>query len=239
MAVPRVVLADRVDDSCVAMRGSDSCVAMAVPRVVLADRVKQADTVMLSYPLGMQMPPSVLANDLAYYTLLTVGDGPAMTWANFAVGWMEVALQDGNAWSGNFTNAVKFFNRGCVALPRLSSTNTAHISIVHVAAFRPFGAACVLRHVCVEPWPPPVLLSPSVSSFSSYSSCTHTHTHHTHTHTHTCTPPPLLAARRHAPARTGTHRHAPARQIRQRAAALQRVARDTDGRGRQLHHRRR
>ena len=55
--------------------------------------VKQADTVMLSFPLGMDMPPDVLANDLAYYTLVTSQSGPAMTWAIFAIGWMEVALQ--------------------------------------------------------------------------------------------------------------------------------------------------
>lgn len=41
--------------------------------------VKQADTVMLSYPFGTQMPPQVLANDLSFYTQITSQSGPAMT----------------------------------------------------------------------------------------------------------------------------------------------------------------
>jgi protein-glucosylgalactosylhydroxylysine glucosidase len=74
--------------------------------------VKQADTVMLAFPLGMEMAPSVLANDLAFYTEVTDQNGPAMTWAIFAIDWMEVALQAGNPWTGNFSLAAHYFNRG-------------------------------------------------------------------------------------------------------------------------------
>ena len=35
-----------------------------------------------------------------------------MTWAIFAIDWMEVALQPGNAWTGNFSRATAFFRRG-------------------------------------------------------------------------------------------------------------------------------
>ena len=35
-----------------------------------------------------------------------------MTWAIFAIDWMEVSLQAGNQWSGNFSRAIHFFNRG-------------------------------------------------------------------------------------------------------------------------------
>lgn len=42
--------------------------------------VKQADTVMLGYPLGFQMPLEVRKNDLEVYEPVTDPNGPAMTW---------------------------------------------------------------------------------------------------------------------------------------------------------------
>ncbi|KAJ3595880.1 hypothetical protein NHX12_002292 [Muraenolepis orangiensis] len=52
--------------------------------------VKQADTVMLGYPLGLPMTPEVRRNDLEAYEQVTDRDGPAMTWGIFAVGWLEL-----------------------------------------------------------------------------------------------------------------------------------------------------
>uniref|UniRef100_A0A6Q2Y5Y2 Protein-glucosylgalactosylhydroxylysine glucosidase n=1 Tax=Esox lucius TaxID=8010 RepID=A0A6Q2Y5Y2_ESOLU len=52
--------------------------------------VKQADTVMLGYPLGLAMPPKVRRNDLEFYEAVTDPSGPAMTWGMFAVGWLEL-----------------------------------------------------------------------------------------------------------------------------------------------------
>ncbi|KAM3869958.1 protein-glucosylgalactosylhydroxylysine glucosidase [Diretmus argenteus] len=52
--------------------------------------VKQADTVMLGYPLGLPMSPEVRRNDLDAYEPVTDPDGPAMTWGMFAVGWLEL-----------------------------------------------------------------------------------------------------------------------------------------------------
>ena len=83
-----------------------------------AKTVKQADTVMLSFPFGAPMPPEVLANDLSFYTEITSQHGPAMTWAIFAIDWMEVSLQSGNPWSGNFSRAIHFFNRGYANVQR-------------------------------------------------------------------------------------------------------------------------
>jgi trehalose/maltose hydrolase-like predicted phosphorylase len=74
--------------------------------------VKQADTIMLNFPLGVGMDSDVLSNDLEYYTEVTDNDGPAMTWAIFAIDWMDVALANTGKWSGNFTNAIKYFNKG-------------------------------------------------------------------------------------------------------------------------------
>lgn len=48
---------------------------------LLAGRpVKQADTVMLGYPLGLTMTPEVRRNDLETYEAVTDPRGPAMTW---------------------------------------------------------------------------------------------------------------------------------------------------------------
>eukprot|EP00066_Takifugu_rubripes_P004399 XP_003967747.1 PREDICTED: acid trehalase-like protein 1 isoform X2 [Takifugu rubripes] len=52
--------------------------------------VKQADTVMLGYPLGFQMPLEVRKNDLEVYEPVTDPNGPAMTWSMFAIGWLEL-----------------------------------------------------------------------------------------------------------------------------------------------------
>ncbi|XP_008310392.1 protein-glucosylgalactosylhydroxylysine glucosidase [Cynoglossus semilaevis] len=52
--------------------------------------VKQADTVMLGYPLGLQMSPQIRRNDLEAYESVTDPHGPAMAWGMFAIGWMEL-----------------------------------------------------------------------------------------------------------------------------------------------------
>ena len=44
------------------------------------DVVKQADVVLLHYPLGMDMPEDVQARDLDFYSEVTDIGGPAMTW---------------------------------------------------------------------------------------------------------------------------------------------------------------
>lgn len=54
------------------------------------DQVKQADTVMLGYPLGLPMTREVRRNDLEFYEAVTDPSGPAMTWSMFAVGWLEL-----------------------------------------------------------------------------------------------------------------------------------------------------
>lgn len=65
------------------------------------DQVKQADTILIGYPLQFSMPPSVRRNDLEYYAARTDPGGPAMTWSMFAVGWLE---------AGNFSMAEKMLN---------------------------------------------------------------------------------------------------------------------------------
>uniref|UniRef100_A0A914D3T7 Uncharacterized protein n=1 Tax=Acrobeloides nanus TaxID=290746 RepID=A0A914D3T7_9BILA len=55
--------------------------------------VKQADTVLLGYPLLVQMDPVVRKNDLIYYQSVTDGGGPAMTWAMHSIGWLEYGAE--------------------------------------------------------------------------------------------------------------------------------------------------
>ena len=66
-------------------------------------KVKQADTVMLSYPFGVEMAAQTLANDLTWYEPHTDPGGPAMTWAIFAIGWFN---------TGNYSHARSRFRRG-------------------------------------------------------------------------------------------------------------------------------
>uniref|UniRef100_A0A672SC25 Protein-glucosylgalactosylhydroxylysine glucosidase n=1 Tax=Sinocyclocheilus grahami TaxID=75366 RepID=A0A672SC25_SINGR len=54
------------------------------------NRVKQADVVLLGYPLAMSMTPEVRRNDLEAYEAVTDPLGPAMTWGMFALGWLEL-----------------------------------------------------------------------------------------------------------------------------------------------------
>ncbi|XP_072194702.1 protein-glucosylgalactosylhydroxylysine glucosidase isoform X2 [Excalfactoria chinensis] len=52
--------------------------------------VKQADVVLLGFPLMHPMHPEVRRNDLMMYEPVTELSGPAMTWSMFAVGWLEL-----------------------------------------------------------------------------------------------------------------------------------------------------
>ncbi|KAM4617573.1 protein-glucosylgalactosylhydroxylysine glucosidase [Discoglossus pictus] len=56
--------------------------------------VKQADVVLLGYPLMFPMTPEQRKIDLEIYESVTDPDGPAMTWSMFAIGWMELKKID-------------------------------------------------------------------------------------------------------------------------------------------------
>lgn len=62
------------------------------------EEVKQADVVLLGYPVPFPLSPHVRRQNLEIYEAVTSPHGPAMTWSMFAVGWME--LKDpGRAWA--------------------------------------------------------------------------------------------------------------------------------------------
>ncbi|XP_072937087.1 protein-glucosylgalactosylhydroxylysine glucosidase [Epargyreus clarus] len=54
--------------------------------------IKQADAVLLGFPLQYPMNISTRANDLSYYESVTRGNGPAMTWSMHTIG--QLRLED-------------------------------------------------------------------------------------------------------------------------------------------------
>ncbi len=64
--------------------------------------VKQADVVLLPFPLLMPMNISTRSNDLKFYENRTDSNGPAMTWAMFAIGHWD---------AGHVDEAQSLFNR--------------------------------------------------------------------------------------------------------------------------------
>ncbi|XP_012668808.1 protein-glucosylgalactosylhydroxylysine glucosidase isoform X2 [Otolemur garnettii] len=54
------------------------------------EQVKQADVVLLGYPVPFPLNPDVRRKNLEIYEAVTSPQGPAMTWSMFAVGWMEL-----------------------------------------------------------------------------------------------------------------------------------------------------
>ncbi len=64
--------------------------------------VKQADVVLLGFPLMWPMSDVVRRNDLLAYEHLTRTDGPAMTWSMFSIGFIEL---------GDFDKADQLFGR--------------------------------------------------------------------------------------------------------------------------------
>ncbi|GBP81987.1 Protein-glucosylgalactosylhydroxylysine glucosidase [Eumeta japonica] len=67
-----------------------------------SEPIKQADAVLLGYPLLYPMKKSTRGNDLSYYEGVTRASGPAMTWSMHAVGLLRLGEPD---------RAAQFFNR--------------------------------------------------------------------------------------------------------------------------------
>lgn len=65
-------------------------------------KIKQADVILLSYPLGLEMSREVRQHDLEYYEGVTDAKGPAMTWGMHALGHLEL---------GDAAKAAANFNR--------------------------------------------------------------------------------------------------------------------------------
>ena len=64
--------------------------------------IKQADAVLLGYPLQYEMEFSTRQNDLRIYENVTRKSGPAMTWAIHAISHLDV---------GEYFEAARYFNK--------------------------------------------------------------------------------------------------------------------------------
>ncbi|XP_075154058.1 protein-glucosylgalactosylhydroxylysine glucosidase isoform X2 [Haematobia irritans] len=67
------------------------------------EEVKQADTILLGYPLQFEMPNSTRYNDLLLYENVSRPSGPAMTWSMFAINFLDVGAEG---------KAIHYFTRG-------------------------------------------------------------------------------------------------------------------------------
>lgn len=56
--------------------------------------IKQGDVILMGFPLEAKMAPATRANDLQQYAAVTSNGGPAMTWAMFAVGYLDTGKLD-------------------------------------------------------------------------------------------------------------------------------------------------
>ncbi|XP_078001372.1 protein-glucosylgalactosylhydroxylysine glucosidase-like [Glandiceps talaboti] len=73
--------------------------------------VKQADVILLGFPLMYNLTETVRRNDLLYYEKHTDSHGPAMTWGMFSIGWLELGeLEKANAvFNRSFANIQEPF----------------------------------------------------------------------------------------------------------------------------------
>ncbi|XP_050670497.1 protein-glucosylgalactosylhydroxylysine glucosidase isoform X1 [Leptidea sinapis] len=73
------------------------------------DTIKQADVVLMGYPLQYPMNASTRANDLSYYERVTRASGPAMTWSMHAIG--HLRLEDNHKAALLFNNSYEAYVR--------------------------------------------------------------------------------------------------------------------------------
>jgi trehalose/maltose hydrolase-like predicted phosphorylase len=67
--------------------------------------VKQADAILLGFPIGWPMSAIARANDLNLYASVTDKGGPAMTWGSFAIGYIELGVGYQSLASLNFNRS--------------------------------------------------------------------------------------------------------------------------------------
>ena len=61
--------------------------------------IKQADVVLINYPLEFRLNESQALNDLDFYARAQSSDGPAMTWAMFAIGALDLSPHGCASWT--------------------------------------------------------------------------------------------------------------------------------------------
>ncbi|GAB1601264.1 protein-glucosylgalactosylhydroxylysine glucosidase-like, partial [Argonauta hians] len=78
---------------------------------IQGETVKQADVILLGFPLMMDMPTDVRFNDLLQYADVSDKGGPAMTWSMFSIAWLELGntLLAETFFEKNFKNVMEPF----------------------------------------------------------------------------------------------------------------------------------
>lgn len=61
--------------------------------------IKQADVVLINYPLEFRLNETQALNDLDFYARAQSSDGPAMTWAMFAIGALDLSPRGCASWT--------------------------------------------------------------------------------------------------------------------------------------------
>ncbi|KAJ2953896.1 hypothetical protein O0L34_g1527 [Tuta absoluta] len=90
-------------------------------------RIKQADVVLLGFPLQYPMSMSTRANDLAYYETVTRSSGPAMTWSMHTIGHLQLddnlqaALMFNKSYEGYVREPFKIWSE--LRRPRVGAVN--------------------------------------------------------------------------------------------------------------------
>jgi trehalose/maltose hydrolase-like predicted phosphorylase len=80
--------------------------------------IKQADVVLLGFPLMWPMSDEVKKNNLLAYEPLTRSDGPAMTWSMYSIGFLQL---------NHFDKADQLFQRSYQSYVR-SPFNVNHLN---------------------------------------------------------------------------------------------------------------
>jgi trehalose/maltose hydrolase-like predicted phosphorylase len=104
-------------------------------------KIKQADVVMLGYPLAYEMPLTTQQNDLAIYAKATDPNGPGMTWSIHSIVYRDI---------GNETEAAAYFLKGYESYVR-GAFKTWHEGYGVFGGVTTFITVSELSQACLRP----------------------------------------------------------------------------------------
>jgi len=137
---------------------------------------KQADTILLAYPLGVIEPSPMVSNDLDFYERITDPNGPAMTWSMFAIGWFGVKdfMRSRHHFRRGHANAQPPFGvwteypRGAGGFPGCVNFLTGAGGFLHSVVFGTSGLRLRRGGLHFDP-PPPSATGSTASAFVLHS----------------------------------------------------------------------
>jgi len=134
------------------------------------DIVKQADTILLGFPMMLNMPLETHRNDLVIYENATTENGPAMTWGMFCINWLAVKNTEraSEMYLRQLANAQKPFLIWSENADSTGCTNflTGIGSYLQSVIFGYFGLRLYANHLSLEPVLLPVSLNDTVSNMA-------------------------------------------------------------------------